>query len=150
GEHDQVPPMYSAIKQGGVRLYERARAGEEVERAPRRVRIDRLDLLAWEPPRFRVAIACGKGTSVRSLIDDLGADLGCGAHLLELRRTRSGRFSLAQAVSLEALDPARIGLHIVAPADALDLPIVHATQALIRPILSGVQLALEAVEAQEL
>src|SRR4051812_1561927 len=65
GEQTQVPPMYSAIKQGGVRLYDRARAGEEVERAPRQIRIDRLELLAFEPPRFRIAIACSKGTYVR-------------------------------------------------------------------------------------
>jgi len=81
GEHDQVPPMFSAIKQGGVRLYHRARAGEEVERAPRRVRIDRLELLAFEPPTIRVAIECSKGTYVRSLIADIGTALGCGAHM---------------------------------------------------------------------
>src|SRR6185503_2587794 len=67
GEQTQIPPMYSAIKQGGVRLYDRARAGHEVERAPRPIRIDRLELLAFEPPRFRIAIACSKGTYVRSL-----------------------------------------------------------------------------------
>ncbi len=91
GEQDQVPPMYSAIKQGGVRLYEKARAGEDVERAPRRIRIDALELLAFEPPRFRVAIACSKGTYVRSLVADLGTDVGCGAHLTELRRTAQER-----------------------------------------------------------
>src|SRR5262245_10137393 len=81
GERDQVPPMFSALKQGGVRLYERARAGEEVDRAPRRVRIDQLELLAFEPPRFRIAVGCSKGTYVRSLVADLGTALGCGAHL---------------------------------------------------------------------
>jgi tRNA pseudouridine55 synthase len=150
GEHDQVPPMYSALKQGGVRLYELARAGEEVERAPRRIRIDRLELLAWEPPRFRIAIACGKGTYVRSLVADLGEDLGCGAHLAELRRTRSGRFSLAQSVRLDALDRATGAAHLVAPADALALPVAHAAEEVLKPILSGVQLALEAVGAEEL
>src|SRR5262249_55654900 len=95
GEHDQVPPMYSAIKVGGIRLHEGARAGEDVPRAPRRVRIDRLELVAFEPPRVRVAIACGKGTYVRSLIADLATDLGTVAHLAELRRTRAGRFDIA-------------------------------------------------------
>jgi tRNA pseudouridine55 synthase len=90
GEQDQVPPAFSALKQGGVRMYERARAGEQVELAPRRIRIDRIELLAFEPPRFRIAVACGKGTYIRSLIRDLGDDVGCGAHLAELRRTRSG------------------------------------------------------------
>ncbi|HLL25314.1 MAG TPA: tRNA pseudouridine(55) synthase TruB, partial [Kofleriaceae bacterium] len=72
GAQLQVPPMYSAIKQAGVRLYERARAGEEVERAPRQIRIDRLELLAFEPPRFRIAVACSKGTYIRSVVADLG------------------------------------------------------------------------------
>src|SRR5262245_18157876 len=81
GEQDQVPPMFSAIKQGGVRLYERARACEEVERPPRRIRIDRLELLAFEPPKIRIAIACSKGTYVRSLVADIGSALGCGAHM---------------------------------------------------------------------
>ncbi|HSN28064.1 MAG TPA: tRNA pseudouridine(55) synthase TruB, partial [Kofleriaceae bacterium] len=78
GEQDQVPPMYSAIKQGGKRLYHLARAGEEVEREPRRIRIAELFLLAWEPPRARIAISCSKGTYIRSLIADLGTDVGCG------------------------------------------------------------------------
>src|SRR5262245_15589464 len=103
GEQRQIPPMYSAIKQGGVRLYERARAGEEVERAARRIRIDRLELLAFEPPRFRIAIACSKGTYIRSLIADLGTAVGVGAHLAELRRIRSGRFAIEHAVTLDRL-----------------------------------------------
>lgn len=146
GEHDQVPPMYSAIRQGGVRLYERARAGEEVERAPRRVRIDRLELLAWEPPRFRVAIACGKGTYVRSLVADLGDDVGCGAHLLELRRTRSGRFTLDHAMPLDAIDPARL----IAPVDATDLPAIVVPADRMRLVLGGVQLATYQLGVQDL
>ena len=105
GEHDQVPPMYSAIKVGGVRLHARARAGEDIPRVARRVRIDTLELVAFDPPRIRVAIACGKGTYVRSLLADLGADLGTVAHLAELRRTRAGRFAIADAVPLDAVTP---------------------------------------------
>ena len=135
GEQDQVPPMYSAVKQGGVRLYHRARAGEEVERAPRRIRIDRLALLAWEPPRLRVAIACSKGTYVRGLAHDLGRDLGPGAHLAELRRTRSGAFTLADARPVEALGGARLfGL-----IEATRLPVVAVSAELEPKIRSGVQ-----------
>jgi tRNA pseudouridine55 synthase len=141
GEHDQVPPMYSAIKQGGIRLYKRARAGEEVERTPRRVRIDSLELidlsLDLSLPRFRVAIACGKGTYVRSLVADLGNDLGCGAHLSELRRTRSGVFTIGQAQALDALDPAGI-LPLTA---GLRLPVVMVPAELAPRVISGVQLA---------
>jgi tRNA pseudouridine55 synthase len=138
GEQDQTPPMYSAIKQGGVRLYDRARSGEVVERAPRRIRLDRLDLLAFEPPRFRIAIACSKGTYVRSLVADIGSALGPGAHLSELRRTRSGRFTIEQAVTLERLSLATL---VVPPERATDLPCVVVPRALAAQVLSGVQRA---------
>ncbi|HEX3761655.1 MAG TPA: tRNA pseudouridine(55) synthase TruB [Kofleriaceae bacterium] len=136
GSQTQIPPMYSAIKQGGVRLYDRARAGEEVERAPRQIRVDRLELLAFEPPRFRIAIACSKGTYVRSLVADVGTAVGAGAHLAELRRTRSGRFTIEQAVTLDRLGEAEL----VPPEHALDLPRVTVPRALVAPVLSGAQL----------
>ena len=135
GEQDQVPPMYSAVKQGGKRLYERARAGEEVERAPRRIRIDRLELLAWAPPRATIAIACSKGTYVRSVVADLGGDVGCGAHLAELRRTRSGVFTLAQASKVDALERAPL----ISMIEATRLPIVAVPEELLAHVRSGVQ-----------
>jgi tRNA pseudouridine55 synthase len=141
GEQDQVPPMYSAIKQGGVRLHERARAGEDVERAPRRVRIDRLELLAFAPPRAKLAIACSKGTYVRSLVDDIGRALGCGAHVAELRRTRAGSFAIAHAVPLDALESAPL----IAMADALSLTRVAVPDALVAKVRSGVQTLHELV-----
>jgi tRNA pseudouridine55 synthase len=140
GEQDQVPPMFSAIKQGGVRLYHRARAGEEVERAPRRVRIDRLELLAFEPPRIRIAIACSKGTYVRSLVADIGTALGCGAHMAELRRTRSGTFTLAMAHDLDRLD----NFTLVPLEQATQLPIVVSPAELVPRVRSGVQLPPDA------
>lgn len=143
GEQDQVPPMYSALKQGGKRLYHLARAGEEVERAPRRIRIDQLELLAFEPPRFRVAIACTKGTYVRSVIADLGAELGCGAHLAELRRTRSGRFTIAQAVTFEQLAALDLASALVPLTDATDLPRATVPASLLRQVVSGLQLPFE-------
>lgn len=143
GEQDQVPPMFSALKQGGVRLYDLARAGEHVERAPRRIRIDRLELLAFEPPRFRIAVACSKGTYVRSLVADLGEDVGCGAHLTELRRTTSGRFTLAQAVTLPQLADPAVRDRIIPLAEVTGLPSIHVPDALRKPALSGVQLSVE-------
>lgn len=151
GEIDQVPPMFSAIKRGGVRLYERARAGEEVEREPRRVRIDRLELLAWTPPtagegsasgagpRIKLAIACSKGTYVRSLVADIGRALGCGAHMTELRRTRSGVFTLAMAHDLDRLDD----LRLVPLTEATSLPKVISPAELVPRVRSGLQLAPE-------
>ena len=139
GEQDQIPPMYSAIKQGGVRLYHRARAGIEIEREPRRIRIDALELLDFAPPYARIAIACSKGTYVRSLVADLGTDVGCGAHMTELRRTRSGVFTLAQANDLDRLDDP----HLVAMTEATRLPKVTAPSDLVPRIRSGVQLPPE-------
>jgi tRNA pseudouridine55 synthase len=139
GEQDQVPPMFSAIKQGGKRLYHHARAGIEVEREPRRIRIDSLELLHFDPPHARVAIACSKGTYVRSLIADLGTDVGCGAHMTELRRTRSGAFTLAQAHDLDRLDNPQL----VAMTEATRLPKVTAAADLVPRIRSGVQLPPE-------
>ena len=135
GEQDQVPPMFSAIKQGGVRLYERARAGEEVAREPRKIRLDRLELLAFEPPRFRIAIACSKGTYVRSLVADIGTDLGCGAHLAELRRTRSGRFTLDQATRLEDVASGPI----LPLAEVTGMPTIVVPERMLKHALSGVQ-----------
>ncbi len=143
GEHDQVPPMYSAIKQDGVRMYHRARAGEEIERAARRVRIDQLELLAFEGTTFRIAVACSKGTYIRSLVADLGSDLGCGAHLGELRRTRSGRFTIAQAITLEQVSSVDLSAHLITLGRVLDLPRVVAKVFQLQAIRDGLQLPIE-------
>jgi tRNA pseudouridine55 synthase len=103
GEIDQVPPMHSAIKIGGRRLYKAARRGETVERPPRRVRIDRLELLAVDGACIDLEIACGKGTYIRSLARDLGAMLGCGALVEDLRRTASGEYRVERALGVEQL-----------------------------------------------
>jgi tRNA pseudouridine55 synthase len=103
GEIEQVPPMHSALKRGGVPLYRLARRGQQVERPARRVRIHEIALLSLEKPYLQLRVRCSKGTYVRSLAEDLGAALGCGAHLSALRRTASGRFRLADAVTLESL-----------------------------------------------
>jgi len=107
GEIEQTPPMVSAVKIGGRRLHELARAGEEIERAPRRVQIDRFEVEAFEPGPYPVAsvvVECGSGTFVRSLAADLGAALGGCAHLGSLRRTRVGSFTLGEAHPLDAIE----------------------------------------------
>ncbi len=98
GTFGQLPPMHSAIKQDGKRLYKLARAGREVERTPRTVTISRLELTGWEPPCAVIEIDCTPGTYIRSLAHDLGAALGVGAHLAALERTASGQFKAADAV----------------------------------------------------
>lgn len=103
GPQQQVPPMHSAIKKDGQPLYALARQGQEVERAPRQITIAQLQLLRWDPQAPVVAVTCSKGTYVRVLAQDIGAALGCGAHLKALRRTRVGPLRLAQAVTLDRL-----------------------------------------------
>jgi tRNA pseudouridine55 synthase len=104
GAIEQVPPMHSALKHQGRALYDYARAGLSVERAPRRVTIHRLDVLAWGDATLVLDVVCSKGTYVRTLAEDLGAALGCGAHLAALRRTGSGALRVDDAVTLEALE----------------------------------------------
>ncbi|MDR6233932.1 tRNA pseudouridine(55) synthase TruB [Pseudomonas oryzihabitans] len=116
GEIEQIPPMYSALKRDGQPLYKLARAGEVVEREARSVTIARLELLALQEDRATLEVACSKGTYVRTLVEDLGARLGCGAHVAELRRTQAGPFGLTQAISLEELEAA----HAEGGAEALD------------------------------
>lgn len=103
GDQYQLPPMFSAVKIAGVPLYKKARAGEEVEREPRFIRIIRFDLLRWESPEIDFSVRCTKGTYIRTLAHDLGAKLGCGAHLKTLRRTASGDLRVDQALRLEEL-----------------------------------------------
>ncbi len=101
---EQVPPMYSAVKVDGERLYEKARRGETVDRPPRQVRVDAFDLLDWSPPFLAVSVACSKGTYVRSLARDLGDALDVGAHLTALRRVEVGPYSVAEAWPLDLLE----------------------------------------------
>jgi len=104
GEIEQVPPMHSALKRDGKPLYEYARAGIELERAPRRVRIDGLRVVDGSGDLWTIDVACSKGTYVRTLGEDIGAALGCGAHLDSLRRTGSGALDLAAAARFADLD----------------------------------------------
>lgn len=103
GDIEQVPPMYSAIKQNGQRLYKLARQGQIVPREPRQIHIRRLDLLDIQGSRMTLAVTCSKGTYIRTLCEDIGLALGYGAHMVHLQRCRIGTFSLAQAESLEGL-----------------------------------------------
>ncbi len=145
GVIEQVPPMYSAIKHEGRPLHALAREGTEVDRAARTVTIHRLDLLAMTPPeapgapRARVAVDCSKGTYVRTLVADLGAALGGGAHLGALRRTGAGRFTLAGAVAFAdlAARPDEALAHLIRPADALGLPSITIADDHHRAIFDG-------------
>lgn len=106
GEIEQVPPPFSAVKVKGRKAYERARSGEEVELKPRKIHVYNLEVLEWSPPEAVLDVYCSSGTYVRSLANDLGEELGTGAYLIGLRRTKSGRFTLRDAVPLRQLQDA--------------------------------------------
>ena len=108
GVRQQLPPMHSAVRVGGKRLYQLARQGQEVERATRKIEILHLSREAFEGDRLELAVTCSKGTYVRTLAADIGTALGCGAYLVGLRRTTVASFDLSQAVSLADLEAAGI------------------------------------------
>jgi tRNA pseudouridine55 synthase len=123
GEILQTPPMYSALKRGGVPLYRLAREGKTVEREPRRVTISELELLAFEPPDVSFRAVCSHGTYMRTLCHDIGRRLGCGAVLTRLERVRTGGFHVRDALHYDALDrlaPEDICRdYLIAPQDSL-------------------------------
>ncbi len=130
GEIEQVPPPYSAIKVKGRRAYDMARKGEKVELEPRKIQVYSLELLEWDPPEVVIDVYCSSGTYVRSLANDLGEELGCGAHLIGLRRTKSGRFTLKDAIPLrrlrEAFEAGDWYMNLIPAADALsEWPLVE-------------------------
>ncbi len=122
GEIEQLPPMYSAVKHNGERLYKLAREGIEVERQPRVITIHELELLSFDNPEFEIRVHCSKGTYVRTLAEDIGKALGVGAHVVGLRRTRVGPYGEEGMVTLETLEKKREGEGL-AGLDALLLPI---------------------------
>ncbi len=146
GEIEQVPPMHSALKRDGKPLYEYARQGITLERQARRVTIHALELLGYEAPYLRLRVTCSKGTYIRVLGEDIGAALGCGAHLRALRRTGVGNLTLDGCVTLEQLmgveEAQRV--EMLAPVDALlsSFPAVLLTEELAKRFLHGQRLAL--------
>ncbi len=147
GPTEQIPPMYSAVKQQGTRLYQIARRGETVARKPRRIQVHLLRLVEWSPPELTIEIHCSKGTYVRSLVHELGQRLGCWGYLAGLTRLASGSFDHTQAVSLEALEDAFArgnGADLLRPLDAaLDaFPPVTVTAEMVQRITLGQRVQL--------
>ncbi|MCG2585917.1 tRNA pseudouridine(55) synthase TruB [Massilia sp. TS11] len=140
----QVPPMYSALKRDGKALYEYARAGITLEREARPVTIHALTLLGYDAPLLRLRVTCSKGTYIRVLGEDIGAALGCGAHLQSLRRTGVGALTLDGAVTLEALRASAAPHSLLAPVDALlsTFPALQLDDEHARRFLHGQRLAL--------
>jgi tRNA pseudouridine55 synthase len=140
----QVPPMYSALKRDGKALYEYAREGITLEREARPVTIHALSLIDYSAPFLKILVTCSKGTYVRVLGEDIGAALGCGAHLNALRRIQVGALSTETMITLEDLQAHPAPLSLLAPVDALlsSFPAVELTLDLARRFLNGQRLAL--------
>ena len=146
GEYDQIPPMFSAIKKDGVRLYDLARQGKEVERTPRRIKIHEINLLERNGNEFKIDVLCSKGTYIRSLADDLGKFLGCGACLTALRRTKTAQFNISQCVTLEQIegDPEK---YLMSPELAVDyLREVELTEGQAKRFKNGAELSKDRVK----
>ncbi len=144
----QTPPMYSALKHQGRPLYEYARAGIEIERPPRAITIHSLDAEKLAGDELTIAVRCSGGTYIRTLAEDIGKALGCGAHLSALRRTASGAFSLDQALSLEALESLdeaqRLAMLLAPDALVAQLPRLDVDADTARQLVHGKQPALPA------
>jgi tRNA pseudouridine55 synthase len=152
GESEQIPPMVSAIKVKGQRLYELARRGEEIERAPRAVRIDRIEMEAFEPgpyPEASLVLDCSSGTYVRSFAADLGAALGGCAHLAGLRRLRVGSFGVDESARLDEIE-ADPPAHVLTPRHAMrDLEAIVVRGDEVRAIAHGATFASRALVPED-
>ena len=152
GEIDQVPPMYSALKQNGKPLYELARAGIEVEREARRITIVSLETLKFEYPNVLLKVRCSKGTYIRTLAEDMGKALNVGAHLSSLKRVGVGELDIANAMTLEELEVVVEAERekVLLPLDALlqDCPALDLAQLDAQRFVQGQRLKVELADAQ--
>lgn len=142
GDYDQIPPMYSALKVDGKKLYELARAGKEVERKARRVRILELEILELRLPVVKLRVVCSKGTYIRTLCADIGQKLGCGGAMQSLQRTKVGRFRLEDALTLGELQQLKDSgelERVVQPVDSVfeESPSLHVTEEAARLLENG-------------
>ena len=145
GDVQQVPPMYSAVKRDGVPLHRLAREGREVEREPKTVEIDRIEVLRYDAPEVEIEVDCSAGTYVRVLASDLGVRLGCGGYLADLERTRSGPFLSEHATSAEVLaaeaEAGAIAHRLIHPVNALGFPVLRLESHEVERVTNGNELA---------
>jgi tRNA pseudouridine55 synthase len=153
GDIEQIPPMYSALKKDGVPLHRLARQGVVVERAPRRMRIDRLEVLEMDLPFVTIEVDCSKGTYIRTLCHDIGEKLGCGAHLTALRRLRTGSFAEQECVAIDELaecpEPERCPGILSLPQALRDYPAVEVQDEAAQRLLNGISPKIDQVIGAE-
>lgn len=142
GDIKQIPPMYSAIKIDGKRLYELAREGKEVERKERNIRIDDIEILSLCIPNVKIRVMCSKGTYIRTLCHDIGQKLSCGATMTSLERTQSGAFTKDMAFTLKEVEELRDSHHLmehIMPVDSVfsEYPALFVSDYLLKKVLNG-------------
>lgn len=140
GEQEQLPPMYSAIKKNGKKLYELAREGVEIEREPRKINIFSIDITEINMPFVKIDVHCSKGTYIRSLCDDIGTRAGCGAVMTSLRRTASGVFNIDDAYTIDELENASDKMLLSTDSLFSDLPEIRLNEKQERSIVNGVRM----------
>lgn len=143
--YDQIPPMFSAIKKDGVRLYDLARQGKEIEREPRTVTIHGIELKYRNGNDFVIDVHCSKGTYIRSLADDIGKLLGCGATLISLRRTDAAGFSIADCKTVEEIEADPIGCLLPADRAVPSFRSLNISEAQAKRFMNGAALSVERI-----
>lgn len=152
GDIEQIPPMYSAIKVDGKKLYELAREGVEIERKPRQVQIDAIEVLDIDlnAGRFSMKVDCSKGTYIRTLCDDIGRRLGCFAHMSALERTKSGRFDISESYTLEQIEEmfGNGDLSFFTPVDAVfeEYPKLTLSSRKAKKMCNGTRVSVQGIE----
>ncbi|RRD94003.1 tRNA pseudouridine(55) synthase TruB [Clostridiales bacterium COT073_COT-073] len=155
GQIMQIPPMYSAIKQDGKKLYELARQGKEVQRQPRPATIYAIsDLEQIGKAEYRFSVTCSKGTYIRTLCHDIGQKLGCGAHMTALQRTRSGKFGLETALKLAEVEKlkadGKLAEHLLPITEVFDIPELTVKDSFSKWLYAGNPIPLEQIQAGDL
>lgn len=153
GEIEQIPPMYSAIKQDGKKLYELARKGIEVERKPRRVTINEITIVKIDKNTVTIDVDCSKGTYIRTLCSDIGEKLGCGGCMGNLRRTKAGMFNIDESHTLEEIEKlkenGKLG-DIILPVDSVFMkyPKIQLNEKQVKSVTNGIRMTYKGVEGQ--
>ena len=156
GEIEQIPPMYSAVKQDGKKLYELARKGIEVERKPRRITITSIEIISIDTDEKRVVmdVECSKGTYIRTLCEDIGARLGVGGYMNNLRRLRSGNFDIGQSRTVEELcrmkEEGRLSEAVIKTEDVFDYKKIYLNEFLTGKVKNGVPIRRSNLEENRL
>lgn len=153
GEIEQIPPMYSAIKQDGKKLYELARKGIEVERKPRRVTINEITIVKIDKNTVTIDVDCSKGTYIRTLCSDIGEKLGCGGCMGNLRRTKAGMFNIDESHTVEEIEKlkenGKLG-DIILPVDSVFMkyPKIQLNEKQVKSVTNGIRMTYKGVEGQ--